>query len=146
MPNILNFDMDGTIADLYGFPDWLLLLRQYSTLPYEGAKPLVPMDMLTRHLLRLQAKGYRLRIISWGSKDSNPSYDEAVCLAKKAWLARYLPAVQWDEICIVPYGTPKHLVGENHGGILFDDSVPVRRAWGANAYDEMEMMQVLRSL
>lgn len=142
----LNFDMDGTIADLYDFPDWLLLLRQHSTLPYEGAKPLVPMAMLARHLLRVQAKGYRLRIISWSSKDSTPEYDMAVQQAKMNWLHRYLPEIEWDEICIVPYGTPKHEVGIVPGGILFDDSVPVRRAWGEGAYDETQIFSILREL
>lgn len=142
----LSFDMDGTIADLYNFPDWLLLLRQHSTLPYEGAKPLVPMTMLARHLLRVQAKGYRLRIISWSSKDSTPEYDMAVQQAKIDWLHRYLPEIEWDEICIVPYGTPKHEVGIVPGGILFDDSVPVRRAWGKGAYDETQIFSILREL
>lgn len=143
---ILNFDMDGTIADLYGFSDWLPLLRQFSTLPYEGAKPLVPMDTLARHLCRLQAEGYRLRVISWGSMDSTPAYDEAVRVAKEDWLSRYLPTVHWDEICVVPYGTPKHEVGAIPGGILFDDSVPVRRAWGDGAFDEEHILSVLRRL
>lgn len=143
---ILNFDMDGTIADLYSFPDWLPLLRQFSTLPYEGAKPLVPMATLSRHLRRVQAKGYQLRIISWGSKDSTPEYDVAVRQAKLDWLNRYLPEIEWDEICVVPYGTPKHEVGIIPGGILFDDSVPVRRAWGEGAFDEEHILTVLREL
>ena len=143
---ILNFDMAGTIADLYGFPDWLPLLRQFSTLPYEGAKPLVPMAMFSHHLRRVQAKGYRLRIISWSSKNSTPEYDAAIQQAKLDWLHRYLPEVEWDEICIVPYGTPKHEVGIVPGGILFDDSVPVRRAWGDGAFDEEHILSILREL
>ena len=143
---ILNFDMDGTIADLYGFPDWLPLLRQFSTLPYEGAKPLVPMDTLARHLCRLQTEGYRLRVISWGSKESTPAYDEAVRVAKDGWLCRYLPAVHRDAVCVVPYGAPKQEVGIVPGGILFDDSVRVRREWGEGAFDEENILSVLRNL
>lgn len=147
MPNkILNFDMDGTIADLYGVPNWLEQLRNFSIAPYELARPLVPMEALSRHLNRLQANGYCLRIISWTSKESTPEYDAAIVQAKCSWLKRHLPSVIWDEILIVPYGTPKHTLGVIPGGILFDDSVPVRRAWGEGAYDEMHMMQILRSL
>ena len=142
----LNFDMDGTLADLYHVSGWLDKLRAYDTSPYEEARPMFNKKWMTAQLNALQAQGFRLRIISWGSKESTPAFDEATRLAKEAWLAQYLPDVHWDEICVVPYGTPKHEVGTIPGGILFDDSKPVRTAWGDNAYDEEFMFSILKSL
>ena len=142
----INFDMDGTIADFYNVPHWLEALRAFDTTPYEVARLMIHRTWLTRQLNRLQANGYRLRIISWSSKDSTPEFDEAVRIAKLNWLATQLPAVHWDEIYVVPYGTPKHLIGAEPGGILFDDNKSIRQEWGEMAFDESEIYTILKGL
>ena len=40
------FDMDGTIADLYGAKDWLPRLRAYDAKIYAEARPLCNMNTL----------------------------------------------------------------------------------------------------
>ena len=55
---IICFDMDGTIADLYGVENWLDYLLASDTLPYEAAKPLLRLNVLARILNRLQREGY----------------------------------------------------------------------------------------
>lgn len=142
----INFDMDGTIADFYNVPHWLEAVHAFDTHPYEVARPMFHRTWMTRQLNRLQGCGYKLRIISWGSKESTPEFDEATRIAKVNWLAENLPAVHWDEIHVVPYGTPKHLVGDEPGGILFDDNEAVRHDWGEGAYDEQELFTILKSL
>ena len=37
----INFDMDGTIADLYGVENWLDYLIAEDTTPYTEAEPLL---------------------------------------------------------------------------------------------------------
>ena len=37
----INFDMDGTIADLYGVENWLDYLIAGDVFPYENADPLL---------------------------------------------------------------------------------------------------------
>ena len=103
----INFDMDGTIANLYGVDNWLEDLTNYNPRPYAVAKPLVNMSALARILNRLKKSGYVINIISWLSKTSTPEYDEKVTFAKKQWLAKHLKSVTFDNIFIVPYGTPK---------------------------------------
>ena len=95
------FDMDGTIANLYGVENWLPMLRAENPKPYEIAKPLVNLSRLARHLNRLQRKGIEIGIISWGSKVASKEYDNAVEKAKIDWLARHLASVNFDEIHIV---------------------------------------------
>ena len=53
---IINFDLDGTIADLYGVDGWLNDLINGDTRPYDIAKPLVNMSALARRLNSLQKK------------------------------------------------------------------------------------------
>ena len=65
---IINFDMDGTIADLYGVDGWLNDLINLNVRPYAIAKPLVNMSALARALNKLQRLGYKINIISWTSK------------------------------------------------------------------------------
>ena len=50
----INFDMDGTIADLYGVPNWLEMLINHNETPYAIAEPLVRVNILARMLNRLQ--------------------------------------------------------------------------------------------
>lgn len=142
----LCFDCDGTFVDLYGVDNWLEYLEHYSPKPYINAKPLVNLSLFARLLNRAQAKGYKLIIISWLSKNSTPEYDRLVTAAKLAWLKRHLPSVKFDNINIIGYGIPKSSYGS---GILFDDEFNNRKEWvnnGGIAYDEKDMMAVLRKL
>lgn len=140
------FDMDGNIASLYSVPNWLDMLRAFDPSPYLLAQPMLNMSLLARYLHKAQALGYRIGVISWGSKVSNPAYDAAVTAAKVAWLNSHLPSVKWDEIHILPYGTPKQNYRNTNDDILFDDELPNREAWGDNAYDENSILKILASL
>lgn len=142
----IYFDMDGTIADLYAVEGWLDMLRAYDPTPYEMAKPLVRLATLARLLNRLQREGYTIGIISWLSKEPTPSYDEAVTNAKLEWLENHMPSVEWDEINIVPHGTPKHEVVANPYGILFDDEQKNRDEWVGTAYNVNNIIEILKSL
>lgn len=116
----IYFDMDGTIADLYGVENWLDMLIKEDTTPYEIAQPLVNITELNVLCGLLRRKGYQIGIISWLSKDSSYEYEEAVKKAKRAWLKKYFPACG-ENIILVSYGTPKHQMVETNHAILFDD-------------------------
>jgi hypothetical protein len=64
-------------------------------------------------------------------------------MAKLEWLKIHLPSVEWYEIIIVPYGTPKH---EISSGILFDDEEHNRNMWGQGAYEPQDILEFLRGL
>lgn len=142
----INFDMDGTIADLYGVENWLDDLIASNTRPYEIAKPLLNLSALARRLNALQKRGYRIAIISWLSKSGTAEYNEAVAKAKIDWLTTHLASVRFDEIHIVEYGTPKQNFLHNPTDILFDDEERNRLAWTGNAYDVGNILEVLRGL
>jgi hypothetical protein len=142
----INFDIDGTIADLYANPNWLPMLRAFDPTPYATAKPLLRLNVLARKLNALQKAGYELAIISWLSKESNAEYDELVTATKMAWLAEHLPSVKWDRITIVPYGTPKEMFCGNPLDILFDDEERNRNNWTGRAYDVQNIMEILREI
>ena len=139
------FDMDGTIADLYGVNDWLSKLRSEDASPYIEAKPLVNLSRLARKLNTLQKIGYKIGVVSWGSKVSSPEYLEAVREAKKQWLANHLKSVSFDSIIVCPYGTPKSSVCPfyNEDAILFDDEERNRSEWGENSFTEKEIFEIL---
>ena len=145
MTRAIWFDMDGTIADLYGVPNWLEYLINSDPLPYKAAKPLVNMNTLARLLNRLQAKGYHIGIVSWLSKSGTESYNEAVTNAKLAWLNKHLHSVHWEEIVIINYGTPKH-EAVSIEGILFDDEERNRTNWTGIAYDVENIIEILKGL
>lgn len=138
------FDMDGTIADLYGVDGWLDDIIARRTRPYDEARTMLNMSYLARLLHQAQAQGHEIGIISWTAKNGSDLYNGQVALAKMMWLHRHLPSVTWDEIKIVPYGTSKRMI--TNGDILFDDEEPNRNEWGKGAYTPDQIINVLKGL
>lgn len=129
MAKMICFDMDGTIADLYGVEGWLAKLRAEDASPYRDAKPLYDMDELNLVLTALSNKGWEIRVISWLSKDASAEYNKAVRLAKREWLAKYNFPV--DKVHLVAYGTTKanSVRKFTAQAILVDDNAKVRDGW-----------------
>ena len=146
MTTTIFFDMDGTIADLYGVNNWLDYLLASDTLPYEVAKPLVKLNSLAKILNRLQRNGYKIGIISWLSKSGSDEYNNAVAEVKKDWLRKHLASVKFDEIHIVNYGTPKQMFAKTADDILFDDEKPNRDNWTGKAFDVDEIIEILKGI
>ena len=142
----INFDMDGTIADLYGVENWLDYLIAEDAFPYKTAEPLLRLSALARRLNNLQKNGYNLAIISWLSKSGTDEYNAEVEAVKRKWLAKHLPSVKWDAIHIVSYGTPKQNFCENPLDILFDDEAGNRESWTGRAYDVNNIMEILKEI
>ena len=140
----INFDLDGTIADLYGVDNWLGMLIAHDETPYAIAEPLLRLNTLARMLNKLQRNGYNIAVISWLAKNSNSDYDMRVTNAKLEWLAKHLPSVVWDRITIVEYGTPKEQFCETPFDILFDDEENNRNNWNGVAYDVDDILGVLK--
>ena len=145
MTKAIYFDMDGTIADLYAVENWLPKLRAEDASPYMEAKPLVNLSILARYLNKLSREGYAIGIVSWGSKNCSEAYLAEIVEAKMAWLNRHLKSVHFDEIAIVPYGTPKS-TAVSLSGILFDDEQRNRDEWHGIAHDVDDIIGVLKSL
>lgn len=139
----INFDMDGTLANFYGYPEWLSCLQNEDTLPYEIAEPLFNFSVLARVLNRLHKEGWKINIISWTSKTGAEDFNDEIAGVKLDWLAEHLPSVKFDNISIIPYGTPKSLYGN---GILFDDEDRNRSEWNGTAYDVDNILEILKNL
>ena len=129
MNKTLVFDMDGTIADLYGVEDWLKDLRAENPRPYQVAEPMYNMVVLSELLNILKDMGWRVVVTTWLAKESTPAYDALVREAKIEWLARY--GFPYDEIHLVKYGTTKANCTRRYGGlqVLFDDNEKIRKGW-----------------
>ena len=138
------FDMDGTIADLYGVTDWLPAILARDTRPYEIARGIGNLALIARLLNKAQANGHEIGIISWTAKNAPAEYNARVAIAKREWLARHLASVKWNEIKVVEYGTNKKTACG--AGILFDDEKPNRDTWGAGAHEPAEIVEVLKAL
>lgn len=125
----LVFDMDGTIADLYGEKNWLDDLRKENTAPYEKARPIYDMDTLTGILEVLKMDGWKIVVTSWLAKGASEDYNNRVRKAKINWLKKY--DFPYDEIHLVKYGTTKANCTRKNGGfqILIDDNPEIRKGW-----------------
>lgn len=141
----IYFDMDGTIADLYGVKNWLPNLARGNVYPYLVAEPLVDMEELNEILLQFQEKGVVIGVISWSANYGEPEYNRQVRQVKKMWIDKYLPCV--EEFHVVKYGTPKHRVRKIKDSILVDDNAAVRDAWEGETIDAtQDIIELLKEL
>ena len=138
------FDMDGTIADLYGVRDWLPAILARDTRPYEIARGIGNLALIARLLNKVQKNGHEIGIISWTAKNAPADYNARIATAKREWLGKHLASVKWNEIKVVDYGTNKKTACG--GGILFDDEEPNRVTWGAGAHEPREIVEVLKKM
>lgn len=148
MIKMIVFDMDGTIADLYGVDNWLTKLQNEDPTPYKEAAPLYNMEELCELLNKLRAENWKVAVTSWLSKNSTKAYKEEVRKAKLEWLERYdFPA---DEIHLVAYGTTKANCTRHKADfqILVDDNKKVREGWtlGKTINAKHNIMIELRAL
>ena len=129
MEKTLVFDMDGTIADLYGVQNWLEDLRAENPRPYINAKPIYEANILNTLLQIFKDRGWKIVVTTWLAKGSTKAYDRLVKEAKLAWLDTY--KFPYDEIHLVKYGTTKANCTRKRGGlqILIDDNEKVRKGW-----------------
>lgn len=148
MKKMLVFDMDGTIADLYGVSGWLTDLRSENTRPYEIAEPLYNMDELVNLLNMAKSNGWRICITTWLAKNASKKYDNAVRIAKKNWLDKY--GFPYDEIHCLKYGRTKADATRKKADfqILIDDNKKVRDGWtlGTTVNAEYSIINFLKSL
>ena len=142
MNKMIWFDMDGTLANFYGVEGWLEDLMSESTRPYEIAKG-INLAPIAKQLRRLSKNGYKFGIVSWTSKGGSEKFNSEVAEVKKVWLAKHLPSIEFEKIVIIPYGTPKSIVGN---GILFDDEIGNRLEWQGIAYNVENIAETLRTL
>lgn len=143
---VICFDMDGTIADLYGVDGWLDYLRAGDVYPYEVAEPLGSLAMLRQALTHVNNKGYHVCVISWGAMNGTNEYTRRVKAAKVAWCKRYFGSLI-QEYHVVKYGTPKHWVCKYERAILVDDNKDVRDAWSkGRTIDATNTVQMVREL
>lgn len=129
MNKTIVLDMDGTIVDFYGVDNWLTDIRSENPRPYEIAKPLYDMVVLTALLNLLREMGWRVAITTWLAKGSTKEFDTKVRKAKIEWLKKY--NFPYDEIHLVKYGTTKANCTRRLGGyqILVDDNAEIRQGW-----------------
>lgn len=142
----IYFDMDGTLVDLYGVDNWLKKLRLEDSSPYVYAEPLVNTKELEELFLQLKSIGYKLGIITWGSKYSSEKFVEKVRLSKELWLKNNFPRVEFDEFVTIDYFCNKASAVKDPFGILFDDDTVIRENWPGISYSPEDIFPVLKNL
>lgn len=129
----IYFDMDGTIADLYGVTDCFKRLDNNDASVYLEAKPIPEYVQL---MYKARDMGYRVGIITAGSRfppdtpqpikdQMNKDTEEA----KRKWLEQQGLASLVSVFHFVPYGVSKYDVADDRTGILVDDSDAMLNEW-----------------
>jgi hypothetical protein len=78
----IYLDMDGTIAGLYNYPNWLDLLHAEDVRPYSDCDPIDNIAELDNLLNEFVALGITIGIISWGAMNGSNKYTRATKKSK----------------------------------------------------------------
>lgn len=125
----IYFDMDGTVADLYGEKDWLNNLRNEHKGSFINLRPLVDMNELAMVCHQLMNLGYSFGVITWLPMGASYEFERVCEEEKRAWVEEFMPWV--SEFYAQSYGVPKQYAPSKRAAemILVDDNAEVRAMW-----------------
>lgn len=125
----IYFDMDGTVADLYGSDNWLDNLRNERAGVFNNLFPLVDMDELAIICHQLMNNGYSFGIITWLPMGASYEYERVCEQEKREWANEFMPWV--SEFYAQSYGVPKQYapIKRAQNMVLIDDNTEVRAMW-----------------
>lgn len=132
MNKVVYFDMDGTIADLYGVSDCFKRLDNMDAAVYSEAKPI---DKYINMLKEFHTMGYKVVILSALGMVSSKQFDEDTIRNKGIWLDTYVGKEYIDERIYIPNTKHKELYQLFGKGILVDDDDRVLMNWN---YDRIK--------
>lgn len=121
MRKCVTLDMDGTIADLYGYDRWLDRLLDEDVAPYAECGPMGDYREIDALLAQLQERGWKVEVVSWLARGGSREFGRATRAAKLEWLSKFYPSIDPRDVHVVGYGTNKAHVSRTRGGLLLDD-------------------------
>lgn len=89
----IYFDMDGTVADLYGEKNWLDNLRKEVCGSFINLRPLVDMNELAMVCHQLMNLGYSFGVITWLPMGASYEFERVCEEEKRAWVEEFMPWV-----------------------------------------------------
>ena len=99
MNKVVYFDMDGTIADLYGVTNCFKRLDTLDASVYSEAKPI---DKYINMLKEFKHMGYKVIILTCLGMVSDPKFDKETIYNKGVWLDKYIGKEYIDERIYIP--------------------------------------------
>lgn len=125
----IYFDMDGTVADLYGEKNWLDNLRNEREGSFINLRPLVDMNELAMVCHQLMNLGYSFGVITWLPMGASYEFERMCEEEKRAWIEEFMPWV--SEFYAQSYGVPKQYAPSKRAAemILVDDNAEIRAMW-----------------
>lgn len=125
----IYFDMDGTVADLYGEKNWLDNLRNERKGSFINLRPLVDMNELAMVCHQLMNLGYSFGVITWLPMGASYEFERVCEEEKRTWVEEFMPWV--SEFYAQSYGVPKQYAPSKRAAemILVDDNAEVRAMW-----------------
>lgn len=143
------FDLDGTVANLYGQENWLTDLRLEKKNLFKNLKPLCDMKKLNRLAMELKKQDWEIDVITWLPMNVSPIYESIVKKEKQKWIKKYMPFV--TETYMLSYGELKQNANYKKCDdieILIDDNDDIRNDW--NDYNEnrisLDAIDVIKNL
>ena len=129
----IYFDLDGTVFDLYGKPNWLELLESENPDAFKGEfLPEINLTELHKVVFELWMNGVEFGVITWLPMNASPEYQTESAKAKSEWVRKNMGFV--TEFNAIPYGVPKQKAIQQRAKkmYLIDDNSEVCAMWETN--------------
>ena len=129
MARKILFDLDGTVADLYGTENWLELLLNETKGLFRNLKVMHDKTRLNSIVEQLIKNGDTVEVVTWTPKNVSREYINIVEQEKREWVNEHLPQI--EKIHCLDYGTPKQKANfkKVKNLILVDDNSEVNQMW-----------------
>lgn len=129
MARKILFDLDGTVADLYGTDNWLDLLLSETKGLFRNLKVMHDKSRLNAIVDKLLENGDTVEVVTWTPKNVSREYINIVEQEKIEWVNEHLPQI--EKIHCLDYGTPKQKANfkKVKNLILVDDNIEVNQMW-----------------
>ena len=124
------FDMDGTIADLYGHEGWLEKIVNEEEGLFRNLRTIYdPLQLMEIKVLDTDLP-LQMEIITWTPMNASPEYCQKVENEKREWALEKFGDV-FSQVNVLPYGVPKQYAETKKSQlmILVDDNPEVLAMW-----------------
>ncbi len=148
----IYFDLDGTIYDLYNFPNWLYMLQNEES-PFYDLPPLVDIKVLRKIMEKLQSRETAsFEIISWLPMNASIAFEEKCTDEKINRVHDDFGTELFNNGHFLRYGTPKEsavLEPLTRKHVLIDDNLEILEQWelaGGKGIEAKNILKYLRGL
>lgn len=150
----VNFDLDGTVFDLYGKENWLEMLEAENPDVFLGEwLSYINKTAFFDTIEKLLEKKVEFNVITWLPMGASKEFEEECAKVKTEWVKENMPFIK--EISCISYGIPKQKAIKKRAKTMYllDDNKEVCNMWNTetqrksfNLSEDFDVVKALQAI